>query len=102
MSVSALRKVEECHEALIQALDGDDIDSLEQCVEMLRYAVEAARGMGGWQDEPEAQERATRISALAQAAMMRVNFLTDLTRQRLETLAALRGRPTTQHYGSRR
>ena len=99
MSAAALRKMEECQEALIGALDGNDIDALEQSIEMLRYAVEAAREAGGWHDEPENRARAGRIAALAEAAMMRVNFLTDLTRQRLEALAALRGRSTPGHYG---
>lgn len=102
MSASALAKMEECQEALVHALDGDDIDALEQSIEVLRYTVEAARGMGGWHDEPDLRERALRIQSLAQAAMMRVNFLTDLTRQRLDTLAALRGRPVTHHYSAKR
>lgn len=102
MSAAVLRQMEECQEALVRAIDGDDIDALEQSIEMLRQTAEAARGMGGWQDEPEVRERAARIRTLAHAAMMRVNFLTDITRQRLETLAALRGRPAVHHYSGRR
>ncbi|QPQ55343.1 hypothetical protein IC614_01650 [Allosphingosinicella flava] len=95
-------KLEECQEALVHALDGDDIDALEQSIEALRHTVEAARGVGGWHDEPDLRDRAVRIQSLAQAAMMRVNFLTDLTRQRLETLSALRGRPAVHHYSGKR
>ena len=95
MSAAALRKIEDCQEALVSALDGDNIDALEQSIEALRYAVDAARSVGGWHDEAEIRARAEKIRALAHAAMIRVNFLTDMTRQRLDTLAALRGRPVT-------
>jgi len=91
--------MEECHQALVSALDGNDIDALEHSIEGLRVAVEAARGNGAWRDEPELKARASRIAALAQAAMVRVNFLTDMTRQRLEALAAVQGRPVAAHYG---
>jgi hypothetical protein len=99
MSAAALREMEQCHEALIQALDGDDIDALEQSIEMLRFAVNAARETGAWTVEGEVRERAQRISALAEAAMMRVNFLTDQARQRLEMISVLRGHPIAAHYG---
>lgn len=99
MSALALARIEQCQEALIGALDGDDIEILEESIENLRLLVEAARGTGAWRDKPDARERAQRVSALAHAAMVRVNFLTDVTRQRLEALAAIRGRPLAVHYG---
>ena len=91
MSSNALQRLEEAHEELIGALDANDVDSIELKVEELRSAISAVRAMGGWRDSPELKHRARRISQLGEAARVRVNFLTDMTRQRLQMLSAARG-----------
>lgn len=91
MSLDTLGRLEAAHEGLICALDANDVETIEQRVEELRAAISAVRAQGGWRETPNMKERAGRISQLGEAARVRVNFLTDLTRQRLQMLAAARG-----------
>lgn len=91
MSVNALARLEAAHEGLIGALDGADVEAIEGKVEELRSAISEVRAMGGWRESPDLKARAKRIAALGEAARIRVNFLTDLTRQRLEMLSTARG-----------
>jgi hypothetical protein len=98
MSTNALQRLEEAHEELIGALDANDVESIELKVEELRSAISAVRAMGGWRDSPELKHRAKRISQLGEAARIRVNFLTDMTRQRLQMLGAARGDVSASLY----
>jgi hypothetical protein len=91
MNSSALQRLQEAHEGLIFALDANDVESIERRVEELKNAISAVRSLGGWRDTPELKERARRIAQLGEAARIRVNFLTDMTRQRMQMLAAARG-----------
>jgi adenylosuccinate synthase len=99
MSLAALARLEEAHVDLIGALDNDDVEAIERRVEELRSAITAVRAMGGWRQSADLKERAKRISQLGEAARVRVNFLTDLTRQRLELLSAARGNARANTYG---
>jgi adenylosuccinate synthase len=98
MSANALERLEAAHEELIGALDGDDVETIESKLEELRTAISEVRSMGGWRASPDLKTRAKRISQLGEAARIRVNFLTDLTRQRLELLSAVRGEALTGAY----
>jgi hypothetical protein len=91
MSANALVRLEQAHEGLIGALDGSDVEGIECKLEELRTAISEVRSMGGWRASPDLKARAMRIAALGEAARIRVNFLTDLTRQRLEMLSGVRG-----------
>lgn len=99
MIPASLSRLEGCHEALIAALDADDLDRLERAVLAFRDAVEEVRAQGGWRDNPDVAGTAARIKALAEAARVRVNFLTDLNQQRIDALAAARGRENVVVYG---
>lgn len=98
MSVNALVRLEQAHEGLIGALDGSDVDSIELKLEELRTAISEVRSMGGWRESPDLKARAQRIAALGEAARIRVNFLTDLTRQRLDMLSGVRGQALAGAY----
>jgi acyl-CoA reductase-like NAD-dependent aldehyde dehydrogenase len=91
MSLQALGRLQTAHENLICALDANDVEAIEQRLEQMRSAIEAVRSAGGWRDCPQLKERARLIAKLAEAARIRVNFLTDLTAQRLQMLADARG-----------
>jgi uncharacterized membrane protein len=91
MSLAALGRLEAAHEQLISALDREDVAALERRVEELRTAIDDVRAQGGWRDEGDVRDRAERIARLADAARVRVNFLTDLTRQRLQRIGSVRG-----------
>ena len=54
--------------------------------------------MGDWRESPDLKARARRISQLGEAARVRVNFLTDLTRQRLDMLSSVRGEAIAGAY----
>lgn len=91
MSLAALDRLEICQERLIDALDANDVEAVEGAVANLHDAVNEVKAAGGWRDLEPVRARAARVLALIEAARIRVNFLTDQNRQRIETLAALRG-----------
>jgi hypothetical protein len=101
MSLAALGRLEAAHEQLISALDREDVATLERRVEELRTAIHEVRAQGGWHDEDGVCDRAERITRLADAARVRVNFLTDLTRQRLQRIGAARGESQAGVYRRR-
>ena len=92
MSVASLDRLELCQEALIRALDANEIEAVESAVGDLYEAVNEVRAAGAWRRDESLKARAKRVLALIEAARIRVNFLTDRNRERLEQLAALRGR----------
>lgn len=98
MSLDSLGRLQSAHEDLIRALDGQDVETIEARVETLRLAIAEVRGQGGWRETPGLKDRARHIVQLGEAARVRVNFLTDLTRQRLELLSAARGQASGAVY----
>lgn len=98
MSVTALEHLQACQEGLIAALDGHDVEALEASLTQLSQAVDVARAAGAWRDQPDIVQHAKRIHGLAEAARIRVNFLTDLTQRRLDQLAVVRGRAPLAVY----
>lgn len=91
MQLAILDALAGSHEALIRALDGDDLAEIERATAALAEAVHEARRHDGWQNAPGLKERLLSLAALAQAAQIRVNFLTDMIRRRVDAAAALRG-----------
>lgn len=101
MSLAALEHLEACQQGLIAALDGHDVEMLEASIVRLSEAVTVAKAAGAWRDRPEVVQHAKRITALSEAARIRVNFLTDLTQRRLDNLAAARGNVPASVYSRR-
>ena len=91
MQLAVLDALASAHEALIRALDGDDLAAIEQATLALAEAVHEARRQEDWAGTPGMKERLLNLAALAQAAQIRVNFLTDMIRRRVDAAAALRG-----------
>jgi len=98
MSLIILDRLASCHEALIRALDGDDLDAIESSTLALADAVASARAQQDWASTPAVRERLLSLAALAQAAQIRVNFLTDTIRRRVNAMAALRGSEPAMTY----
>ena len=90
MQLAILDALAGSHEALIRALDGDDLAEIERATAALAGAVNDARHHD-WRSAAELKERLLSLAALAQAAQIRVNFLTDMIRRRVDAAAALRG-----------
>ena len=100
MTFALLDRLQACHEELIGALDGPDAAAVEASVALIRDAVDELRAAGGdLLNDPENKGRAEHIAKLAEAARVRVNFLTDLSRQRGDALDAARGREAAALYG---
>jgi hypothetical protein len=91
MQLALLDALATSHEALIRALDGDDLAEIERATAALAEAVHDARRQQDWAGTPGMKERLLSLAALAQAAQIRVNFLTDMIRRRVDAAAALRG-----------
>jgi hypothetical protein len=98
MNLVVLDRLASCHEALIRALDGNDLDAIESATLALADAVASARAQREWASTPAVKERLLSLAALAQAAQIRVNFLTDTIRRRVNALAALSGSEPTMTY----
>lgn len=86
------------HEALIAALDANDVRAIERASVDLAHSLALLKGSESWTVEPELKLTAERIGRLAEAAMMRVNVLNDHARRRSEALAAMRGQPVPATY----
>ena len=89
--------MKEAHEALIAALDSNDIAAIEAAVSSFGESARALRAAVDL-SSPEAAERAAELRRLSDQARMRVNFLTDVVRRRLERLEAVRGRGQVALY----
>jgi len=98
MSLAVLDRLASSHEALIRALDGNDLHAIESATLALADAVASARAQQGWASTPAVKERLLSLAALAQAAQIRVNFLTDTIRRRVNAMAALRGSEPAMTY----
>lgn len=98
--IAALNRLEACHRRLISALDASDVEAIMESVGEFREAVEEIRSIGIWKETPKVAEVVGNIRRLSDAARIRVNFLTDLNRQRIDVLAAARGRAFAGTYRS--
>lgn len=102
MSLASLDRLTACHEALIRALDGNDLGALDEACRSLAGAVAAARAEEARTPSPALRERLLNLAALAHAAQIRVNFLTDRIRRRIDAVAALRGEPAMTYQPAHR
>ncbi|HEX8366479.1 MAG TPA: hypothetical protein VF603_14455 [Allosphingosinicella sp.] len=96
---ASLGRIEGLHEALIAALDRNDLAGIETVSQELAEALAQLRGFDSWLADPELKLAAERVSRLADAATMRVNVLNDHARRRSEALAATRGQAAPVTYG---
>jgi hypothetical protein len=95
MTAHALDEIASCQEALIGALDANDPAAIEAAAASLDAAVAALRRSGC---PLELRDALPEALALNQAARIRVNFLTDNNRRRLNAMAAIRGRASGLTY----
>lgn len=91
MMLLALHELEGHHEALIDALDRNDIGAIHDATLALEAALSSLRSHGSWAVNPELKRTADRIGRLGDAATMRVNVLADQARRRADALALTRG-----------
>lgn len=95
---ATLARLETQHEALIAALDANDVAAIERAGLDLAESLARLKGFDSWVAEPELKHAAERIGRLAEAAMMRVNVLNDHAKRRADALAAVRGQAMPATY----
>ena len=98
MSLLVLDRLAGAHEALIRALDGNDLAAIEDATTALATAVSEAGALDSLHGDAETRERLHSLATLAVAAQQRVNFLTDRMRGRVAALAVLGGQAETLTY----
>lgn len=95
MSLDALETLIEAQAALIAALDAGDVAAIERATGDVHALLPAVRAGG---QRAEARERVGYAMRQADAARIRVNFLTDRTRDRADRLATARGERVVETY----
>ena len=98
MSASSLEQVEAAQHALIVALDSADAAAIETAAAAFADSVESLASAPGSLRGAEADGRAEAMRRLFDESQMRVNFLTDVVRRRLDALASIRGRDPVPVY----
>jgi hypothetical protein len=91
MSLAALDRLLAGATALNDALDRDDLPGLTIALVEFGDAVEAVKAVAGWRETPDLLRKLAEALAFADAARVRVNFLTDRARRRLELLGVTAG-----------
>ena len=92
MSETAIDRLIESSEALIAALDGYDIDAIEDAIPLFGESVRQLKSSGDWQRSPELSARLTQALKVVDAARTRIRVLADRTQQRIDLLASAAGR----------
>lgn len=91
MSEAVLTRLTQASEGLIHALDKGSAEAVEQATERFSKALKDVQAIGGWRGSPEVIEKLQYAMKLADAARMRVNYLTDINRRRFESLCKAAG-----------
>jgi hypothetical protein len=87
-----------CQDSLIAALDGQDPAVIEAASARLAAALAQVRSRGTWHANGDDRAQIGHALKQSDAAAMRVNYLKDWTRQRIDGWAALRSKDTRKCY----
>ncbi len=90
MSATAVKLLIDAQNALIAALDDGDVAAIETATQQMAQAVEGVRTQDAWHD-PSAVEDLNHAMKQTQAARIRVNYLSDWTRQKIDRFSEIRG-----------
>jgi len=98
MSKAVVEQLIAREDALIAALDGQDVAAIEEATRDMQGSVANLAATGGWNTNPELGARLIQALRLAEAANGRLNYLADRNRRKLDRLAALGGDPLPLSY----
>jgi hypothetical protein len=98
MNSATLDRVISCQDALLAALDARDIGAIESASVALATALAEARNADSWRDSGTLRQKVDHASKQATAARIRVNCLSQWTRQRIDRLNGLRGLKSGDSY----
>lgn len=92
MSDTVLDALIAAETAIIAALDADDIVAIEAALPLLGASVGDLRTDGVWRKTPAMIERVRQAFDLTEAARVRIRYLADRNRRRIDLLATAAGR----------
>ncbi|MDB5690107.1 MAG: hypothetical protein JWL91_1983 [Sphingomonas bacterium] len=92
MSLPALDRLATAQARLVTALSHGDIAEIEDASRALAREVDQVRNIAVWHATPELKARATGAVRLAEGARLRLGYLADHGRRRLQMLLGLSGR----------
>ena len=98
MTTALIEQLITAQSTLIAALDTRDAVAIEQATRTLGSTVAALRAQDAWRESGDVRERISLALKHTDAARIRVNYLSDWTRQRIDGIAQLRGGAPTQIY----
>ena len=93
MSSPALEVLIERQAALIAALDKGEVSAIELATKEMGHALEAVGNQNGWDNRSDSEQVSYALKQ-THAARIRVNYLSEWTRQKIDQLADLRGLKT--------
>jgi hypothetical protein len=92
MSLDSLDLLAGAQTRLVAALDGGDVAEIEAASQALARHVDQVRNVAVWHATPELKVRASGAVRVSEAARLRIGYLADRSRRRLQTLLGLSGR----------
>jgi hypothetical protein len=84
--------------ALIAALDSRDADAITEAARRLDTLIAGLRAQSTWRESGAVREPLGHALKQTDAARIRINYLSDWTRQRIDSIAELRGGALSQTY----
>ena len=94
MSSRSIQVLIDRQAALIKALDSGEISAIELATQQMASAVKVVSAQGVWSDRSELDQLNYAMKQ-THAARIRVNYLSEWTRQKIDQFAELRGLKTT-------
>jgi hypothetical protein len=91
MTSASVEAVISAQQALIAALDGRDAAAIVNATHALAETVAMLRAQDGWRESRPLRDRISHALKQSDAARIRINYLADWTRQRIDSIAELRG-----------
>jgi len=95
---AAFERVEAAQHTLIAALDSSDAAAIQAAATAFSDSIHALATAPISLNRAEVEARAEALRRLFDQSQMRVNFLTDAVRRRLDQLAAMRGHEPVAVY----
>ncbi|MDO6416560.1 hypothetical protein Q4F19_19410 [Sphingomonas sp. BIUV-7] len=97
-TAAALEGLMEREEALVAALDANDVGGIERATSAIGQTLTAIVATAGWHESHALGERVTQALRLAEAAGGRIHYLADANRRRIDRLVSLAGQPRAEAY----
>jgi hypothetical protein len=96
--MSALDQLITCQDALIAALDARDPGQIDVATANLAGAIQLVKAQDVWRSGDSERDLLGHALRQSDAARMRVNYMADWTRQRIDQLNQLRRGDTATTY----